>query len=145
MRVDINHPEAVSGFQIGNYVFDKDDKTDLNYYKLVKIECPEYSEWNGSDDEFVGMFDGSRYGVNPIGIELLEGVLLRFGFEKIDHYRFKIKPNKESEYYYTYSIHDYAFRFYLGESITYITSIYFLHQLQNIYSLIFKESLNELH
>lgn len=65
-------------------------------------------------------------------IELTEEILLKCGFKKIDHHRFKIIPS-QFEFYYTISVHDNCFRIYVGDSIICANVIFYLHQLQNLY------------
>ena len=65
-------------------------------------------------------------------IEITEDWLEKFGFKKIDHHRFKIQPSVY-EWYYTYSIHDNAFRFYVEDTIVCLSTIFYIHQLQNLF------------
>jgi len=65
-------------------------------------------------------------------IPLTEEWLLKFGFNKIDHHRFKIKPSI-FDWYYTYSTHDNAFRYYVNDVIICIATVFEVHQLQNLY------------
>lgn len=66
-------------------------------------------------------------------IILTEEWLLNFGFKKIDYHRFKINPSKIFDYYYTASTHDCSFRFYNDDIITYISDVYYVHEIQNLY------------
>ena len=75
-------------------------------------------------------------------VEISEYYLRKFGFEKIDYHRFMIKPSDNFEFYYTYSIHDNAFRFYVGDTIICISTIFYVHQLQNLYFLLQRDWLN---
>jgi hypothetical protein len=74
-------------------------------------------------------------------IPLTEQWLIDFGFEKIDDHRFKIKPT-EMDFYYTYSIHDYAFRIYVQGSIICANCLHYVHQLQNLYFALTNKELN---
>ncbi len=65
-------------------------------------------------------------------INLTEEWLFIFGFKKIDHHRFKIQPS-QYDWFYTYSIHDNAFRFYVEDIIVCLNTIFYVHQLQNLY------------
>lgn len=66
------------------------------------------------------------------GIKITQEWILKFGFEKIDHHRFKIQPS-QYDWYYTYSIHDNAFRFYVEDVILCLNTIFYVHQLQNLF------------
>lgn len=65
-------------------------------------------------------------------IPLTEEWIVKFGFKKIDHHRFKIQPS-QYDWFYTYSIHDNAFRFYVEDTILCLNTIFYVHQLQNLY------------
>ena len=72
-------------------------------------------------------------------INITEEMLFKFGFKKIDHHRFKIQPS-QYDWFYTYSIHDNAFRFYVEDTILCLNTIFYVHELQNLYfALVGKE------
>lgn len=96
--------------RVGNYLYD-------GVGGIIKVEV---------DD----LYDNVRKFYKPI--ELIEEILLKCGFKKIDHHRFKIIPS-EYEFYYTISVHDNCFRIYVGDSIICANVIFYLHQLQNLY------------
>jgi hypothetical protein len=128
---------VMRGFQLGNYVYDKNDRSNDNYFVIEKIETPDFTDWN-SGDEFscTGKQNGTYYDIVPYGIDIKEDDLLHFGFEKIDHHRYKIKSSDLFDYYYTYSIYDNCFRFCLDDNIICIKTIFYIHQLQNLWFLL---------
>ena len=64
---------------------------------------------------------------------LTEEWLVKFGFVKLDYHRFKIKPSHYFDYYYTYSVKDNCFRMYVEDGIMCLSTIEYVHQLQNLY------------
>lgn len=104
--------------RIGNLFFEESSKEIIEVIWLEKTRII-----------FSGMFL-NNWQAKPI--KLTPEWLVNFGFEKIDYHRFKIKPSK-FEWYYTYSTHDNAFRFYVEDTIVCLNVIFYVHQLQNLY------------
>lgn len=106
-------------FSIGNLYTDIDNQlSEMSGYEIYQMSVKENTD----------NLDINEY--KPIA--LTEDWLLKFGFEKIDYHRYKIKPSK-FDWYYTYSTHDNAFRFYIEDTIVCLNVIFYVHQLQNLY------------
>ena len=109
--------------------------------KVGKIE-EKHITWNLSKNDKLRVWNPflpiNDKRIKPIN--LTEEWLLKFGFEKIDHHRFKIKPSQYN-WFYTYSIHDNAFRFYVEDVILCLNTIFNVHQLQNLYFVLIGEEL----
>lgn len=111
----------VREFRIGNYVNTKYGNLKVFTINELGLEVQDNSGW-------IDYINSEN--LKPI--EITEEILLKCGFKKIDHHRFKIIPS-EFEFYYTISVHDNCFRIYVGDSIICANVIFYLHQLQNLY------------
>lgn len=141
----LNETAVMRGFQIGNIVsrsFMNPTPTGLKKeyehceIKSLGIERIIVNSKINSNELIKMSYDN----IKPV--EISEYYLRKFGFEKIDYHRFMIKPSDVFEFYYTYSIHDNAFRFYVGDTIICISTIHYVHQLQNLYFLVQRDWLN---
>ena len=112
-------------FRIGNLI---------NYKMVDKFdERKEWLEISEIDYDDLRIF-GIKNEMNQDYqlIPLTEDWLGKFGFVKIDHHRFKIQPSQFG-WYYTYSIHDNAFRMYVEDSVLCLNTIFNVHEIQNLY------------
>lgn len=96
-----------------------------------------YEGINGDILYKISTIEDSNLYCEPISvfkpIPISEQWLLEFGFKKIDYHRFKIVTSETADFHYTYSIHDNCFRYYVNDTIVCISTIFDVHELQNLY------------